>query len=103
MRTIESRVKWRFINRQVVPRLVHPNKAASTLEADYHQKVVMKFQLRERSTGQLMSAHQTFVRLTNLNTKQEIIFVAEADSSLTNKFDLVLNAFILNAQKHSLN
>jgi len=73
-------------------KLVHPNKAASTLEADYHQKVVMKFQLRERSTGQLMSAHQTFVRLTNLNTKQEIIFVAEADSSLTNKFDLDVGA-----------
>lgn len=32
---------------------------------------------------------QTFVRLTNLKSKQEIIFVSEADNTLTNKFDLV--------------
>lgn len=32
---------------------------------------------------------QTFVRLTNLKSKQEIIFVSEADGTLTNKFDLV--------------
>merc|ERR1712142_1361919 len=35
-----------------------------------------------------MTAHQGFVRLTNLNTKQEIIFVTEADNTMTNKFDL---------------
>jgi len=73
-------------------KLVHPNKAASVLEADYHQKVIMKFQLKDKSSGQLMTAHQTFVRLTNQNTKQEIIFVAEADSSMTNKFDLDVGA-----------
>ncbi|GFN95846.1 dolichyl-diphosphooligosaccharide--protein glycosyltransferase subunit 2 [Plakobranchus ocellatus] len=69
-------------------RLAHPNKAASILEADYHQKIVMKFQLKDKTSGQLMTAHQTFVRLTNRDTKQEIIFVTESDSTLTNKFDL---------------
>jgi len=39
-----------------------------------------------------MAAHQTFVRLTNLNTKQEIIFVTEVDNSNTNKFDLDVGA-----------
>jgi len=73
-------------------KVVHPNKAATGLEADYHQKVLMKFQLKDQSSGQLMTAHQTFVRLTNLATKQEIIFVAEADASLTNKFDLDVGA-----------
>ncbi|XP_055871466.1 dolichyl-diphosphooligosaccharide--protein glycosyltransferase subunit 2-like isoform X1 [Biomphalaria glabrata] len=69
-------------------RLVHPNKAASVIEADYHQKIVMKFQLKDKATGQLMTAHQAFVRLTNTETKQEIIFVTEADNTLTSKFDL---------------
>ncbi|KAK3803364.1 hypothetical protein RRG08_006917 [Elysia crispata] len=73
-------------------RLVHPNKAASILEADYHQKIVMKFQLKDKAGGQLMTAHQTFVRLTNQDTKQEIIFVTESDSTLTNKFDLDVGA-----------
>jgi oligosaccharyltransferase complex subunit delta (ribophorin II) len=68
---------------------VHPNKAQNALEADYHQKILMRFQLKDRQTGDLMTAHQTFVRLTNLKSKQEIIFVAEADATLTNKFDLV--------------
>ncbi|KAL8582854.1 hypothetical protein ACOMHN_042687 [Nucella lapillus] len=72
--------------------LVHPNKAQNTLEADYHQKILMRFQLKDRLTNQLMTAHQTFVRLTNLKSKNEIIFVSEADSSLTNKFDLDVGA-----------
>ncbi|XP_029636206.1 dolichyl-diphosphooligosaccharide--protein glycosyltransferase subunit 2 [Octopus sinensis] len=69
-------------------KLQYPNKAANPLVADYHQKILMKFQLKDKSNGQLMTAHQAFVRLTNLKTKQEIIFVTEADNSMTNKFDL---------------
>ncbi|KAK7467780.1 hypothetical protein BaRGS_00036968 [Batillaria attramentaria] len=73
-------------------KLVHPNKAQVPLEADSHQKILMRFALKDRLTGKLMTAHQTFVRLTNLKTKQEIIFVSEADNSLTNKFDLDVGA-----------
>lgn len=69
-------------------KIVHPSKAAKTQEADYHQKIIMKFQLKDKSSGQLITAHQAFVRLTNLKTKQEIIFVAEPDSKRTMKFDL---------------
>lgn len=67
----------------------HPNKAANKLEADYHQRLVMRFQLKDLSTNTAMTAHQTFVKLTNLKTSQEIIFIAEADSSDLYKFDLV--------------
>ncbi|CAG5124850.1 unnamed protein product [Candidula unifasciata] len=73
-------------------RLVYPNKATNVLEADHHQKIVMKFQLKDKTTGQLLTAHQTFIRLTNLNTKEEIIFITEADTTLTNKFDLDVGA-----------
>ena len=78
---------FKFTN--FVFRLQHPNKAANVLEADFHQKVVMKFQLRDRSSGDPMVAHQTFIRLTNLKTQQEIVFVAEPDQTQTYKFDLV--------------
>jgi len=69
-------------------KLQHPNKAANTLEADHHQKLLIKFMLKDKSSGSLMKAHQTFVRLTNYKTKQEIIFTAKADSSQTYKFNL---------------
>ena len=70
-------------------KLQHPNKAANVLEADHQQKVIMKFQLREKAGTATMTAHQTFVRLTNLQSQQEIIFVAEADNTNNYKFDLV--------------
>ncbi|KAL5013122.1 hypothetical protein ScPMuIL_007392 [Solemya velum] len=73
-------------------KLQHPNKAANVLEADYHQKIIMKFQLKDKTTSQLLTAHQTFVKLTNEKSKKEIIFVAEADSQMTNKFDLDIGA-----------
>ncbi|KAK6168009.1 hypothetical protein SNE40_021919 [Patella caerulea] len=69
-------------------KLNYPKPAASTLEADFHQKIIMKFKLVEKNTAQPVGAHQTFVRLTNQDTKQEIIFVSEADSSNVNKFEL---------------
>lgn len=49
----------------------------------------MKFQLKDKTSGQLITAHQAFIRLTNAETKEEIIFITEADNTLTNKFDLV--------------
>ncbi|XP_060564168.1 dolichyl-diphosphooligosaccharide--protein glycosyltransferase subunit 2-like [Ruditapes philippinarum] len=69
-------------------RIQYPEKVKTTLEADFHQKLIMKFTLKDKSSGKAFAAHQTFVKLTNLESKQEIIFVAEADSSNVNKFDL---------------
>jgi oligosaccharyltransferase complex subunit delta (ribophorin II) len=75
--------------------LQHPNKAANTLEADYHQRITMAFQLKDKSTNKVMLTHQAFIRLTNQNTKQEIFFVPEADSSKVYKFDLVSLVYYL--------
>jgi oligosaccharyltransferase complex subunit delta (ribophorin II) len=70
-------------------RLQPPNKVTRVLEADHLQRIIMKFQLRNMATSSLMTAHQTFVRLTNKKTRREIIFVAEVDSSSsTYTFDL---------------
>ena len=73
-------------------KLQYPNKANNVLEADHHQKVSMRFQLRDKSSHKLMSAHQTFVRLSNTKTGEEIIFVAETDSSDVYKFELDVGA-----------
>jgi len=69
-------------------KIQHPNKAANAIEADHHQKIMMKFLLKDKSTGTSMTAHQTFIRLTNQETQQEITFVAEADGSDAYRFDL---------------
>ncbi|XP_074656368.1 dolichyl-diphosphooligosaccharide--protein glycosyltransferase subunit 2-like [Tubulanus polymorphus] len=73
-------------------KLQHPNKAANALEADHHQKILMKFQLKDKLSGNLMLAHQTFVRLTNVDTKQEIIFTASPETSKSYKFTLDVGA-----------
>jgi len=73
-------------------KLVYPNKAANVLQADFHQKVSVMFQLQDQQTKDPMEVHQAFVRLTKENTDQEIIFVAEADASSTYKFELDVGA-----------
>ncbi|KAK7866677.1 hypothetical protein R5R35_006061 [Gryllus longicercus] len=73
-------------------KVVYPNKLPSKLEADSLQKLIMKFGLKDKNTGKLMTVHQAFVRLYNPKTKQEIIFVAEPDSSKNYKFDLDLGS-----------
>ena len=79
-------------------RLQYPKKATEVLEADFHQKLLMKFNIKDTQAGQFVKAHQTFVKLTNQQTKQEIVFIAEADSGLNNKFDLVRTVFIATSQ-----
>lgn len=66
----------------------YPNKLGTTIEADSLQKLIMKFSLKDKSTNKPMIVHQAFVRLYKEEKKQEIIFVAEPDSSKTYKFDI---------------
>lgn len=49
----------------------------------------MKFQLIDKMAHEVMTAHQTFIRLSNQKTGDEIIFVAEADNMNVYRFDLV--------------
>ena len=73
-------------------KLQYPGGKA-TIEVDQHQKLILKFSIKEHSTNKLVTAHQTFVRLTNVKTKQEVIFVAEQESTgTTYKFDLDVGA-----------
>jgi len=64
-----------------------PNKVE--LEADHHQRLTTRFSLKDVASGKAVTAHQTFVRLMNVKTKQEVIYVAEEDSTGSYRFDLV--------------
>lgn len=67
-------------------------RMTTSLEADHHQKLLMRFVLRDKNGADVMAAHQTFIQLNHLETQQEIVFVAEPDSSNIYKFDLDLHS-----------
>jgi oligosaccharyltransferase complex subunit delta (ribophorin II) len=70
-----------------VHKIAPHSKLGAALEADVHQKVALKFSVKDKSTNQLTKVHQAFVIFTHLKSSQEIIFVAEADSTKVYKFD----------------
>nr|CAD7450391.1 unnamed protein product [Timema bartmani] len=70
----------------------YPSKLTSVVEADTLQKLITKFNLKDKGTGKLMTVHQAFVKLTHRETKAEIIFVADADSTKTYKLDVDIGA-----------
>jgi oligosaccharyltransferase complex subunit delta (ribophorin II) len=69
----------------------YPGKLAVSLEADHHQKIIIKFTLHDKNAAEAMTAHQTFVCLTNVKNQQEIIFVVESDASNNYRFDMDVN------------
>lgn len=71
-------------------RVNYPKKHDGVLEADSHQKLILKFVLREPQSKEVITVHQAFVRLSHRETQQEIFFVAEPDVNDVYKFDLDL-------------
>jgi len=69
-------------------KLSFPDKVTKVMEADYHQKLVMTFNLKDVGKDELVNVHQTFVRLVHDATGQEIFFVAEPNSDDQYKFTL---------------
>uniref|UniRef100_A0A674E5M2 Dolichyl-diphosphooligosaccharide--protein glycosyltransferase subunit 2 n=1 Tax=Salmo trutta TaxID=8032 RepID=A0A674E5M2_SALTR len=69
-------------------RVDYPFKAKGSFTADSHQNIAMTFQLVDVNTGVELTPHQTFVRLHNHKTGQEVVFVAEPDSKNLYKFEL---------------
>ncbi|XP_007430301.1 dolichyl-diphosphooligosaccharide--protein glycosyltransferase subunit 2 isoform X2 [Python bivittatus] len=69
-------------------RVTYPAKAKGSFTADSHQNFALSFQLVDVNTGAELIPHQTFVRLHNQKTGQEVVFVAEPDSKNIYKFEL---------------
>lgn len=71
-------------------RLNYPATLSEVLEADNSQRFQLKFQLKDRLNSNNVQVHQAFVRFYNAKTRQEIIFIAEQDSTGAYKVDLNL-------------
>ncbi|XP_023662139.1 dolichyl-diphosphooligosaccharide--protein glycosyltransferase subunit 2 isoform X1 [Paramormyrops kingsleyae] len=69
-------------------RVEYPSKAKTSFTADSHQNFAMSFQLVDVNSGGELTPHQTFVRLHNQKTGQEVVFVAEPDNKNVYKFEL---------------
>lgn len=72
--------------------VAYPSKLANTLNADHLQKVILKASLVDESNNKPLAVHQAFVLLEHKKSKEEIIFVAEQDTSKAYKFDLDVGA-----------
>lgn len=70
----------------------YPNKLSSVLNADHQQKVVLKTSLVDETTNKPLTVHQAFILLEHKESKEEIIFVAEQDTTKAYKFDLDVGA-----------
>jgi len=70
-------------------RITYPSTSAK-LDADTHQKIVMKFNIKSSSSSETMKAHQVFVRMTHKETEQEITFVATSEEG-SNRYTFELD------------
>ena len=60
------------------PRLTYPKALSDKLDLDYHQKLTVKFQVKDQQGGEFLRVQQAFVRLTNKKSNKEVIYLAEA-------------------------
>ncbi|KAJ8686070.1 hypothetical protein QAD02_021864, partial [Eretmocerus hayati] len=72
-------------------RIMYPAQLAGEVEADSHQKLIVRFSVVEKSTREAMKIQQSFIRLSTISDRkidQEMIFVAERDASNFYKLDM---------------
>ncbi|GFQ75674.1 dolichyl-diphosphooligosaccharide--protein glycosyltransferase subunit 2 [Trichonephila clavata] len=63
-------------------------KESVKFDVDIHQKLFLKFSLKDKNAKSPIIAHQAFVMFANQKTKQEVVFNAESDTSGVYRFDL---------------
>ena len=68
----------------------YPGKLSKAIIADRHHKLILKFTVKDQTSGEKLKVHQAFVKFAMKNS--EIIFVAERDTTGTYRFDLDVNA-----------
>ncbi|VIO88076.1 Uncharacterized protein BM_BM5031 [Brugia malayi] len=64
------------------------SKIGKFLETDLHNKMEIRFKVKEAKTGETILVHQAFVAFVHSNTRQEIIFVATPDHNNNYVFDV---------------
>lgn len=76
-------------NFMIFIRVTYPNTLSEVLVADQHQRVMLRFVVRDTASGRPTEVHQAFVKITHVDSKREIIFVADTDANDVYKFDIV--------------
>ncbi|XP_037956936.1 dolichyl-diphosphooligosaccharide--protein glycosyltransferase subunit 2-like [Teleopsis dalmanni] len=66
----------------------YPNTLSEKLSADATQKFSLKAIIIDDDTNKPLTVHQSFVRLLNKITGEEVIFIADQDSSRAYKVDI---------------
>ncbi|CAF3588586.1 unnamed protein product, partial [Rotaria sp. Silwood2] len=66
--------------------LTYPNALSNNLEIDYHQKLIIKFQIKNKQTDEFIRVQQTFLRITNKKSNKEIIYLAEATNGVNSEY-----------------
>ena len=61
-------------------RLTYPNALSDKVDVDYHQKLTVKFQIKNKQNDEVIRAQQAFLRFTNKKSNKEVIYLAEATS-----------------------
>uniref|UniRef100_A0A915JYJ6 Dolichyl-diphosphooligosaccharide--protein glycosyltransferase subunit 2 n=1 Tax=Romanomermis culicivorax TaxID=13658 RepID=A0A915JYJ6_ROMCU len=64
------------------------SKLSTRLDADQHQKMIISFVVKDKSTNAAMKVHQTFIIFTHVESSREIIFIAECDANKMYTFDV---------------
>ncbi|KAK3880325.1 hypothetical protein Pcinc_015204 [Petrolisthes cinctipes] len=75
-------------------RVTYPSTLGENLAADQHQRVMLRFLVRDTASGRPTRVHQAFVKITHVDSAREIIFVAETDANDLYKFDIDVSSSV---------
>ena len=70
----------------IISRLNYPNTLSDKLELDYHQKLIVKFQVKDKQTDEYLRVQQAFLRFTNKKSNKEVIYLAEATGGVNSQY-----------------
>ena len=78
-------------------RLTYPTGVSGKLEVDFHQKLTVKFQIKDKQSGEFIRTQQAFLRFTNKQSNKEVIYLAEATGGVNAQYkvDVVRKTFHL--------
>ena len=83
---MELLLKKTIANECCSHRLTLPNVQSEKLELDYHQKLTLKFQIKDKQSNEYLRVQQAFLRFTNKKSKKEIIYLAEASTGANSQY-----------------
>ena len=72
------------------------------MEVDNHQKLTVKFQIKDQQTGEFGRAQQAFLRFSNKKSNKEVIYLAEATGGVNAQYKVEVVRAHFHIQRNSL-